>query len=211
MVRLSHPREVATHHANGRVGLQLSCLVILVLGCLSAPSSSVFAQTAAGQRKILTEANEKDRLAEIQNPADKPIGQWAERITRQAAFPLVCRGGNGLTFDITERNGPGAMVRMRFRPGTGPSSEGLETGQCTWVDRGFQQGEPHQICHELHDFRILYGGKPDANVIVAFHNTSLQSHYQDYLGVLRLDQTLFVFYVFSDGKNCLNVVDAPVL
>ena len=199
-------------HTNGRCALQ----IVALLGCVCAAGLDVDAQTPAGDRKIVTEANKKDRQVEEQvivtDPAlDKPIGEWAEKINRAAAFPIVCRGGEGLSFEITERPGhQGATIRMAFQPGTGPFSDGLQSGQCTWLDRGFRPSEPRRICHDVSDFRVIFRAEEGAGVIAAFHNTSLQSRYRDYLGDLRQESTQVRFWVFHDGDRCLKVVDTPV-
>ena len=199
-------------HTNGRCALQ----IIALLGCVCASGLDVNAQTPAGDRKIVTEGNKKDRQVEekviVPDPAlDKPIGEWAEKINRAAAFPIVCRGGEGLRFIITERPGQGATIRMAFRPGTGPLSDGLLTGQCTWQDRGFRPGEPPLICHDVWDFRVAFrADQGGGGVVAAFSNTNLRSRYGNYLGDLRQDSTSVRFYVFNDGDRCLQVIDAPV-
>ena len=63
-------------HTNGRCALQ----IIALLGCVCASGLDVNAQTPAGDRKIVTEGNKKDRQVEekviVPDPAlDKPIGE----------------------------------------------------------------------------------------------------------------------------------------
>jgi len=198
-------------HTNDRCALQ----IIVLLGSICATGLDATAQTPAGNRKIVTEANKKDRQVEekviVDDPAlEKPIGEWAEKINRAAAFPIVCRGGEGLSFEMTQRPGEGATIRMAFRPGTGPLADGLQTGQCTWLDRGFRPGEPTRICHDVWDFRVIFRAEEGAGVIASFSNTSLRSQYRDYLGDLRQASKSVKFYVFNDGQHCLKVIDAPL-
>jgi hypothetical protein len=67
-------------------------------------------------------------------------------------YELRCRGG-GLAFK-DEPAGPGALgrsvkVTINFMAGAQPSGSrkptNLNSGQCSWVDRGFRKGEPTQI------------------------------------------------------------------
>ncbi|MFL6229076.1 MAG: hypothetical protein ACJ741_09875 [Pyrinomonadaceae bacterium] len=77
-------------------------------------------------------------------------------VALQASYELRCRGG-GLKFNSTPgRNLPtgGQMmdVTVDFAAGTqaaGGRAENLKPGQCSWVDRGFRQGEPSQIRVEI--------------------------------------------------------------
>jgi len=82
------------------------------------------------------------------NPA---AGQEAQP-TGPQTYELRCRGG-GLAFK-DEPAGPdqrGRIVKVTidFLAGTQPSGgkkpTNLQSGQCSWVDRGFRKGEPTQI------------------------------------------------------------------
>lgn len=76
--------------------------------------------------------------------------------TMQQAYELRCRGG-GLKFNSTPgRSLPTGEQMMNvtvgFIAGTqaaGGRAENLNPGQCSWVDRGFRQGEPSQIHAEI--------------------------------------------------------------
>ena len=76
--------------------------------------------------------------------------------TMQQAYELRCRGG-GLKFNSTPGKslptGEQMMnVTVDFSAGTqaaGGRAENLQPGQCSWVDRGFRQGEPRQIGVEI--------------------------------------------------------------
>lgn len=74
----------------------------------------------------------------------------------QVAYELRCRGG-GLRFSSTPgRNLPTGEQMMNLTVGFTAGTQGvssrtpnLKPGQCSWVDRGFRQGEPAQIRLEI--------------------------------------------------------------
>jgi hypothetical protein len=55
-------------------------------------------------------------------------------------YPLTCRGA--VANPVFGR----ASIRFQFKPGHGPFSGGLESGQCTWWDRALRPGEPTTVC-----------------------------------------------------------------
>ena len=77
-------------------------------------------------------------------------------LAAQQSYELRCRGG-GLRFNSTPgrslSTGEQMMnVTVDFTAGTqaaGGRAENLKPGQCSWVDRGFRQGEPTQIRLEI--------------------------------------------------------------
>lgn len=77
-------------------------------------------------------------------------------VAPQTSYELRCRGG-GLKFNSTPgRSLPTGEQMMNvtvdFAAGTqaaGGRAENLKPGQCSWVDRGFRQGEPSQIRVEI--------------------------------------------------------------
>ncbi|ANV85095.1 hypothetical protein AWQ21_12335 [Picosynechococcus sp. PCC 7003] len=60
----------------------------------------------------------------------------------QQSYPLVCRGGGGLSIVNTGNNN----VRINFRAAAGSAPQGLQPGECSWQDRAFRSGEPTVIC-----------------------------------------------------------------
>lgn len=74
----------------------------------------------------------------------------------QQSYELRCRGG-GLKFNSTPGSTSSSgdqMMNMTvdFTAGTqaaGGRAENLKPGQCSWVDRGFRNGEPSQIRLEI--------------------------------------------------------------
>ena len=77
----------------------------------------------------------------------------------QQSYELRCRGG-GLKFNSTPgrtaSSGEQMMnVTVDFAAGTqgaGSRKPNLNPGQCSWIDRGFRQGEPAQIRLEMVSF-----------------------------------------------------------
>ena len=86
------------------------------------------------------------------------------RAAAQTAYELRCRGGEGLKFTSTPgrylQTGEQMMnMTVEFIPGTQGTGDGrgsnLNPGQCSWVDRGFREGEPTQIRLEIVGFGQL--------------------------------------------------------
>ena len=77
----------------------------------------------------------------------------------QQSYELRCRGG-GLKFNSTPGSTSSSGEQMMnmtvdFTAGTqaaGGRAENLKPGQCSWVDRGFRNGEPSQIRLEIVSF-----------------------------------------------------------
>jgi hypothetical protein len=99
--------------------------------------------------------------------------------TAQNSYELRCRGG-GLRFNSTPgRTLPTGEQMMNltvnFSAGTQGANSGqdlnLKPGQCSWVDRGFRQGEPTQIRLEMVYFgqqkQMLKGSPVDRSATAA--------------------------------------------
>jgi len=77
-------------------------------------------------------------------------------MSMQQSYELRCRGG-GLKFNSTAGSTSSSGEQMmnmtvNFTAGTqaaGGRGENLKPGQCSWVDRGFRNGEPTQIRLEI--------------------------------------------------------------
>jgi hypothetical protein len=57
-------------------------------------------------------------------------------------FPIWCRGVQGMA----STNGKNLIID--FRPASGPAGNGLEPGQCSWLDRSLRPNEPMRIVSE---------------------------------------------------------------
>ncbi|MEJ8858275.1 PAN domain-containing protein [Variovorax robiniae] len=69
-------------------------------------------------------------------------------------YNMTCRGTNGNVQLGYQATGQALAANQPFsfemsKGGTGPASNGLEPGQCAWLDRGFRTGEPLVIRAEL--------------------------------------------------------------
>ena len=156
-------------------------LTVALLGCIGGPVGTS-GQTSPADRRIGEEARKKDR-----------------EVMRPGVFPLVCRGGKGIRFKLSATPGGGKVV-VSFLGGTAPADEGLLPGHCSWKDRGFRDGEPLSICHDVTTFVVGFGAEASSGVVA----TLLETGFGDYLGALRLDISLFTFNVSNVG-NCLKV------
>ena len=70
---------------------------------------------------------------------------------RRQAYPLNCRGGEGLAYDTISPpsdTGKAAMLSLIFGgsvAAAGPEGRGLQPGSCAWVDRPLNLDEPRRI------------------------------------------------------------------
>lgn len=93
-------------------------------------------------------------------------------VSAQQSYELRCRGG-GLRFNSAPGGTSSSRQQMMnvavdFTAGTqaaGGRAENLKPGQCSWVDRGFRQGEPSQIRLEIvyfaQELQKLHGSPVD--------------------------------------------------
>jgi hypothetical protein len=124
-------------------------------------------------------------LAAEPNPP-KTATAFAASATAQQAYELRCRGG-GLKFTSTPGRslptGEQMMnVTVNFSASTqaaGGRAENLKPGQCSWVDRGFRQGEPTQIRAEIVYFaqqqQARHGSPVDRSPTAAEHYPDAQN------------------------------------
>lgn len=108
--------------------------------------------------------------------ATERISSSAEAM--QQSYELRCRGG-GLKFNstpgVTSSSGEQMMnVTVDFAAGTqgaGTRKPNLNPGQCSWIDRGFRQGEPAQIRLQMVSFaqqqQALHGSPVDRSPTAA--------------------------------------------
>jgi hypothetical protein len=74
---------------------------------------------------------------------------------RPPSYPLVCRGGPSLEIVIwpDSRN-----IGFKFVRGTKPAGEGLAPGECSWIDRRMNAGEPSRLSQNVEDLDSLKAG-----------------------------------------------------
>lgn len=106
----------------------------------------------------------------------------------QQSYPLICRGGPSLRFQSHAGNTQhtfnilGLFFQRGFRA-AGPDGRTLAPGQCAWVDRGVQSGEPDILQQDV-----------SANV------TS-----QPWMNALKNPNTFWVFTVFNTGQGVMKI------
>ena len=59
-----------------------------------------------------------------------------------ADFPLRCKGSTGMA----SANGKNLIIE--FTKGDRPADQGLQSGQCSWLDRGLRSNEPTRVVQE---------------------------------------------------------------
>ena len=130
--------------------LRFTPAVLLLAGLALAPG--VHAQSANPAYALLTdqEAHAAAGLLVTPGHVHAALQAGALPLLHQREFPLNCRGGAGLVFEIV---GPPADTGTRRLSLTfaaspaaaGPEGQGLQPGTCAWVDRPVNDGEPRQV------------------------------------------------------------------
>jgi hypothetical protein len=128
--------------------------------------------------------------------------------TMQQAYELRCRGGGLRTSSTQGRSLPTGEQMMNmtldFTAGTQPAGNrepNLRPGQCSWVDRGFRQGEPTQIHFEIVYFaqqrQALHGTPVD-------HSPNAAERYPDAQNLpqyLRSPAHYWSFWVYNTNNG----------
>jgi hypothetical protein len=76
-------------------------------------------------------------------------------VSALADYPLVCRGDKSLT--IGPVSGVG-NIGFTFTRGKTPAGEGLNPGECSWVDRGMSDAEPNSLSQHIEE--VIGAPKP---------------------------------------------------
>ena len=74
---------------------------------------------------------------------------------RPPGYPLVCRGGPSLEIVIWPDS---SNIGFKFVRGTKPAGEGLAPGECSWIDRAVNAGEPSRLSQYVEDLDSLKAG-----------------------------------------------------
>lgn len=64
------------------------------------------------------------------------------------AYPMMCKGGGNMFYAVRTMPGrePTAHITIWFAKGAhGASERPPQKGECTWLDRGMRNGEPHEL------------------------------------------------------------------
>ena len=71
-----------------------------------------------------------------------------EVIKRPRSYPLLCRGSESLEMAFAPSI---RAIGFKFTKGTKPAGEGLDPGECSWVDRGMHADEPNELSQHVED------------------------------------------------------------
>jgi hypothetical protein len=64
------------------------------------------------------------------------------------SYPLLCRGSESLKIAFTPSI---RAIGFKFTRGIKPAGEGLDPGECSWVDRGMYADEPDELSQHVDD------------------------------------------------------------
>ncbi len=98
-------------------------------------------------------------------------------------YQLVCRGGGTLAIASSE-----GKLGFTFTHGTKPASDGLDPGQCSWVDRRMYDAEPYRVSESTEE--VVAAPKPG------------------WYGELRSSDKYWTFMVSNNGKGQLIATSA---
>ena len=102
-----------------------------------------------------------------------------------ADYPLVCRGGATVATSIALEEG---KLGFNFIHGTKPATDGLDAGECSWVDRKMYDAEPYRVSESTEE--VVGAPKPG------------------WYGELRSSDKYWTFMVSNNGKGQLIATSA---
>ena len=115
------------------------------------------------------------------------------------SYVLMCKGGGNMSIDY---NSSSKKLIVNFNAGKRSGSNGIASGNCTWVDRGFRPREPHRLCQSgVNDIRFHMNGSDKI--------TSLKSNKAPYIRNI-LNGRPFQVRVYNDNAGCMKVTKAGV-
>ena len=115
------------------------------------------------------------------------------------SYVLMCKGGGNMSIDY---NSSSKKLIVNFNAGRRSGSNGIASGSCTWVDRGFRPREPHRLCQSgVNDIRFHMDGSDKV--------TSLKSNKAPYIRNI-LSGRPFQVRVYNDNAGCMKVTKAGV-
>lgn len=108
--------------------------------------AQLFVTSARPNANVVTEVLPTARV-----PSDLAV------IERPKSYPLLCRGSESLVTAFT----PGIRaIGFTFTRGSKPAGEGLDPGECSWVDRGMHADEPNTLSQDVEEgWEGLKGGR----------------------------------------------------
>jgi hypothetical protein len=119
---------------------------------------------------------------------------------------MRCRGGAPSTFGFQLYSTGETLLNVRFKPGTKPAGQGLNPGECSWLDRGMRAGEPAQLCQSVKDMFLSTSSTsvPGMEGIQLLVMTQW-SKSAPWLEKIRNPAAYIDVYVYNDGRSCMVV------
>ncbi len=142
---------------------------------------------------------------------DKPVQRVQPvRPAPAGTFPLRCRGGAVRAIGFQQFSQTASRLTVSFKRGSKPAPQGLNPGECSWLDRGLRDAEPASICHDVtdvflsttHNHNSQYA-PPDLQLL-----QSAWSKSAPYLEKVRDPNSYFTVHVKAEG-TCLAVKSLP--
>src|SRR5689334_5485869 len=152
-------------------------------------------------------------LAAAERIPSKIASAFGASAFMQQSYELRCRGG-GLKFNSTPGRNLSTGEQMMnmtvdFAAGTQAASayKTLSPGQCSWVDRGFRNGEPRQIRFEIVYFaqqqQARHGSAVDRSPTAAESSPDAQNVPQ----YLTSSDHYWSFWVYNTNNNYLQATN----
>ncbi len=114
------------------------------------------------------------------------------------SYVLMCKGGAGMSLDYRST---GDTLIINFKAGTSSGENGVSSGSCTWVDRGFRSGEPKRLCqYGVNDLRFIMNSRNKV--------TRLTSAKAPYVKKIRSGRS-FQVRAYNNG-SCMKVTNPGV-
>jgi hypothetical protein len=122
----------------------------------------------------------------------------------EGTVPLRCRGGAVRDIGFQQFGPNNSRLTIGFKRGSKPASQGLNPGECSWVDRGMKDSEPQAICQEVNDIFLstTYDQNAQYNPPDLYLLQSAWSNSAPYLKHIRESNFQFTVQVKSEG-SCL--------
>jgi hypothetical protein len=105
-------------------------------------------------------AQVQQRQAPLRPP--QPSGQdRAVMLPPPGAVQLGCRGGAMPGFEFHQWSASVSKISVRFNKGARPARQGLNPGECSWMDRAMSPSDPAAFCQDVADGVIIVNYRED--------------------------------------------------
>ncbi len=107
------------------------------------------------QAQLVATSARPNVVIEVSSTARVPPA--LEVIEKPRSYPLLCRGSESLVIAFTPSI---RAIGFTFTRGIKPAGEGLDPGECSWVDRGMHADEPNSLSQDVAEgWESLKGGR----------------------------------------------------